>query len=119
MSGSPAVRVAVVPRRRRGAAMILMRNHLAQVSLGYLGVLPFELQPLFKRRRCIRIGEQGRKTMVDNDPPKNERKIAAVVHRVRGLARKLINRRTLITAFQILYWIVKIARLIYRLKGDS
>ena len=57
--------------------------------------------------------------MVDNDPLKDERKNAAVVNRVRGLARKLINRRTLIIAFRILDWIVKIACLIYRLKGDS
>ncbi len=36
-----------------------------------------------------------------------------------GLARKLVNRRTLIIALQVLYWVVKIARLIARLMGNS
>ena len=57
--------------------------------------------------------------MVKNDPPNDGRKKALVGNLVRGLARKLINRQTLITAFQILYWIVKIARVLIRLMGGS
>jgi hypothetical protein len=49
--------------------------------------------------------------MVDNNPPKDERKKTAVVNWARGVIRKLLNRQTLIIALQVLYWIVKLARL--------
>ena len=37
----------------------------------------------------------------------------------RGIARKLVNRRTLMLALQALYWVVKLARWLTRLFGDS
>lgn len=57
--------------------------------------------------------------MVEDDPPNDERKKATVANWVRGLAHLLLNRRTLIIAFQVLWWIVKIARLLSRLMGGS
>jgi hypothetical protein len=89
----------------------LNANHLAEVSLGYLGVLSFELQSLFSGAGAFRIGEQGAYVMVDNNPPKDERKKTAVVIWARRVIRKLVNRQTLMIALQVLYWIVKFARL--------
>ena len=58
--------------------------------------------------------------MVENsDPPNVERKKASVCTWVRGIARKLVNRRTLMLALQALYWVVKLARMLARLFGDS
>ena len=57
--------------------------------------------------------------MVENDPPNDERKKATIANWVQGFSRILLNRRTLIIAFQVLYWIVKIARLLSRLMGGS
>ena len=54
-----------------------------------------------------------------DDASNVERNTASVDTLVCGLARKLVNRRTLIIAFQILFWIVKIARLLSRLMGNS
>ncbi len=54
-----------------------------------------------------------------NETSNAERNDASVDSSARGLARKLVNRRTLITALQILYWIVKFARLLARLMGNS
>ena len=57
--------------------------------------------------------------MVEDDPPNVERKKASVCTWARGIARKLVNRRTLMLALQILLWIVKLARWLSRLFGDS
>ena len=48
-----------------------------------------------------------------------ERNTASIDTGARGLARKLVNRKTLIIALQVLFWIVKIARLLSRLMGNS
>ena len=53
------------------------------------------------------------------DPPNVEWKKASVCTWVRGIARKLVNRRTLMLALQALYWVVKLARMLARLFGDS
>src|SRR5262249_34916479 len=105
--------------RTAGVAMAKAGTSRHRFSLGSLGVLPFELRPLFMRRRCIRTGEQGRPAMVEDDPPNVERKKASVCTWVRGIARKLVNPRTLMLALQILYWITKLARWLTRLFGDS
>jgi hypothetical protein len=52
------------------------------------------------------------------DPPSVERKLAEFCKRVRGFGRKLVNRRTLLTAFQIVLWTVRIAKLMKQLFGD-
>ena len=57
--------------------------------------------------------------MVEDDPPNVERKKASVCTWVRGIARKLVNRRTLMLALQALYWVVKLARWLTRLFGNS
>ena len=58
--------------------------------------------------------------MVENaDPPNVERKKVSVCTWVCGIARKLVNRRTLMLALQALYWVVKLARMLARLFGDS
>jgi hypothetical protein len=49
-----------------------------------------------------------------SDTPNAERKIAKADISARGLARKLVNPKTLIVALQILFWIAKIARLLSR-----
>ena len=52
------------------------------------------------------------------DPPSDERKTASARRRVRGLGRKLVNRYTLIAAFQIVYWTVRIIRAVRQTFGD-
>lgn len=52
------------------------------------------------------------------DPPSDERKTAGARKRVRGLGRKLVNRYTLIVAFQIVYWTVRIAKAVRLMFGD-
>ncbi len=52
------------------------------------------------------------------DPPSDERKIASVRRRARGLGRKLVNRHTLIAAFQIVYWTVRIIKAVRQMFGD-
>lgn len=53
------------------------------------------------------------------DTSNAERKIAKVDISARGLARWLVNPKTLIVALQILVWIVKIARLLSRHASGS
>jgi hypothetical protein len=52
------------------------------------------------------------------DPPGAERKCSDFCKRVRGLFRKLVNRRTLLIAFQVVFWVYRIVRMIGRLLGD-
>src|SRR5439155_12140620 len=66
VTGPPTVGISVAVRARcralqaPGIAMAKAETSRHRFSLGSLGVLPFELQPLFLQRRCIRTGEQGR-----------------------------------------------------------
>lgn len=52
------------------------------------------------------------------DPPSDERKTAGVRRRARGLGRKLVNRHTLIAAFQIVYWTVQTIKVVRQMFGD-
>jgi len=51
------------------------------------------------------------------DPPSVERKRAKSWKRVRGIGRKLVNKRTLMMAFQIVIWTTRIALLLKHLFG--
>lgn len=46
------------------------------------------------------------------DPPSVERETASVRRRVKGLGRKLVNRHTLIIAFQVVKLAVRIAEIV-------
>jgi hypothetical protein len=52
------------------------------------------------------------------DPPSDERKIAGARRRAKGFGRKLVNRRSLIAAFHIVYWTVRIAKLLRQMFDD-
>jgi hypothetical protein len=52
------------------------------------------------------------------DPPSDERKITSAKRRARGLGRKLVNRHTLIAALKIVYWTVRIAKVVRQMFGD-
>jgi hypothetical protein len=52
------------------------------------------------------------------DPPSVERKSAGVGKRMRGFGRKFVNRRTLIAAFQVVYWTARIVRVVRQMFGD-
>jgi hypothetical protein len=52
------------------------------------------------------------------DPPSVERKTTSVRRRVRGFYRKLVNRHTLIAAFQIVDWTVRIIKVVRQMFGD-
>lgn len=52
------------------------------------------------------------------DPPSAERKTAEFWRRVRGTCRKLVNRWTLLLAFQIVTLTVRLARVLRQLFGD-
>jgi hypothetical protein len=56
---------------------------------------------------------------MEDETSNAERKYASVGSWTRGLARMFVNWRTLLIALQILYWIVKFARLLARLMGNS
>ena len=86
-------------------------------SLGSLGVIPFELLPLFSGAGAFASVNKGRN--MKHETSNAERKDVSVGNWAHGFARRLVNRRTLIIALQILYWIVKIARLLARLMGNS
>ncbi|MGH6876907.1 MAG: hypothetical protein ACREHV_05935 [Rhizomicrobium sp.] len=51
-------------------------------------------------------------------PPGVGRSSAKFWRQVRGCGRKLVNRKTLITAFQIVLWTERIVRVVKRLVGD-
>jgi len=56
--------------------------------------------------------------MVDtSDPPSDERKRAEFWRRVRGKARKLVNRQTLLLAIRILELMVRLAEKLNQLFG--
>ncbi len=50
------------------------------------------------------------------DPPSNERNSVGFGLRMRGFGRKFVTRETLIFAFQIVQWTVRIAELVTRLR---
>lgn len=52
------------------------------------------------------------------DPPSVERKLADSWRWVRGLRRKLVNRRTLMAAIRALALAVRVLELLKRLFGD-
>jgi hypothetical protein len=56
---------------------------------------------------------------MEEDASNAERNTASIDTAARGLVRKLVNRKTLIIALQILFWVVKIAPLLSRLIGNS
>jgi len=51
------------------------------------------------------------------DPPSVERKSAGFWKWARDILRRLVNRKTLMTAFLIVLWAVRIARLLKQLFG--
>lgn len=52
------------------------------------------------------------------DPPSAERKSAEFWRRARGICRRLVNRRTLLSAFRFLALVVRIIEMVKRLHGD-
>lgn len=52
------------------------------------------------------------------DPPSVERKSASVGKRMRGFGRKFVNRRTLMAAFQVVYWTTRIVKAVRQMFGD-
>jgi hypothetical protein len=52
------------------------------------------------------------------DPPSVERQTASVGKRMRGFGRKFVNRRTLIAAFQVVYWTKRIVKAVRQMFGD-
>lgn len=56
--------------------------------------------------------------VVTTDPPGDERKRAEFWKRVRGLFRKLVNRRTFMIAILAIKLIVRVAALLNKLFGD-
>ena len=55
---------------------------------------------------------------ITTDPPGDERKTANARRRARSLGRKFVNRHTLIAAFQIVYWTVRIIKAVRQMFGD-
>ncbi|MEA2992007.1 MAG: hypothetical protein QOD40_927, partial [Alphaproteobacteria bacterium] len=51
------------------------------------------------------------------DPPSAERKFTGFWCRARGLFRKLVNRRTLMTAFSVVLWTTRVVRLLRQMIG--
>jgi hypothetical protein len=66
---------------------------------------------------CV-LGEQGMIMVSVTDPPSAERKRAKFWARLRGLFRTLVDRRTLMIAFRIVFLMTRITQLLKQLFGD-
>ena len=84
---------------------------------GSLEVLPFEMLLVQRHRGNRAPGNEEMAMAHATDPPSVERKSAGFWKWARDILRRLVNRKTLMTAFLIVLWAVRIARLLKQLFG--
>lgn len=120
--GLPPATRSVVPASRPPR---IGEYRKARYSLGCLEVLPFEMAFLegtgTEFRSSFGTGWSVRKAMVmstTTDPPSDERRSAEFWRWARCLGRKLVNRRMLMAAFQVVYWTTRIVKALKQLYGD-